>query len=245
MIRSRKPLIAITAGRRLESTRSGEMQSAATACPLHYVNAIVRAGGAPLLIPCMADAEAVAAVVSAADGLLLTGGGDISALAYGEEPHPASRSQDPVRDAMETEATQRALEKGIPVLGICRGIQMLNVALGGTLIQDIPTEVKGACLHAAAPLAPSLIHTVEAEAGSLFARVLGDTAFAVNSYHHQAVKTLGRGLKATGRAKDGVVEAVEANDGRPILAVQFHPEELAGQESRFQALFDWLVQAAG
>jgi putative glutamine amidotransferase len=238
-----KPLIAITAGRRLESARSGEMQSAATGCPLHYVHAVLRAGGAPLLIPCMADEEAVASLVAAADGLLLTGGGDVSALAYGEEPHPASKYQDPIRDAMETAATRRALDRGIPVLGVCRGIQVLNVALGGTLIQDIPTEVPGACLHAAAPLSPLVVHTVEAESDSLFARVMGGTAFAVNSYHHQAVKTPGHEMRITGRAKDGVVEAVEAADGRPVLGVQFHPEELAGQEARFQAPFDWLVQA--
>jgi putative glutamine amidotransferase len=240
----RKPLIAITAGRRLESARSGEMQSAATGCPLHYVHAVLRAGGAPLLIPCMADEAAVASLVAAADGLLLTGGGDVSALAYGEEPHPASRYQDPIRDTMETEATRRALDRNIPVLGVCRGIQLLNVALGGTLIQDIPTEVPGACLHAAAPLSPLVVHTVEADAGSLFARVMGGTAFAVNSYHHQAVKTSGHGLRVTGRAKDGVVEAVEAAARRPEHGGDLHPEVSAGQATLFESPIHWLVQAA-
>jgi putative glutamine amidotransferase len=176
---------------------------------------------------------------------MLTGGGDVGSLFYGEEPHVASKLQDPVRDEMELEATQLALKRGLPILGICRGVQLLNVALGGTLVQDVPSQVPNALKHYSEGMDVILLHTIEIEAGTLLAHIFGTTSMAVNSYHHQAVKDVGRGLRVNSRARDGVIEGIEAADGRPILGVQFHPEECTAQYPQFRALFDWLVREAG
>jgi gamma-glutamyl-gamma-aminobutyrate hydrolase PuuD len=239
-----KPIILVTAGKQNPATPRGEVQVVTAGCDVDYIQSVVRAGGAPVILPCVADPEAVRAVVQAVDGVLLTGGGDIVSLAYGEEPHPTSKLQDPARDAMEFEVTRRALERELPVLGVCRGVQVLNVAQGGTLIQDVPSQVPGAVKHYSEGLDTVLLHTVEIEADTLLARVLGTTSMAVNSWHHQAVREAGQGLRVNSRARDGVIEGLEAADGRPILGVQFHPEECTATYPQFQALFDWLVREA-
>jgi putative glutamine amidotransferase len=143
---------------------------------------------------------------------------------------------------MELEVTRRALEKGLPVLGICRGVQLLNVAFGGSLIQDVPSQIPGAIQHYSQGVVPLLLHTIAIEPESLLSRVMGITSMAVNSYHHQSVNRVGSGLRINCRARDDVIEGVEAADGRPILGVQFHPEECTAIYPRFQNLFDWLVQ---
>lgn len=241
---SSKPIIAISAGTRNEAALSTHIQTVVTGTNVHYVQAIVRAGGAPVVIPVITDEAALAAIVGMADGVLLTGGGDISSLAFGEEPHRTARYHDPARDTMEMTVTHLALERGLPLLGVCRGIQLLNVALGGTLIQDIPSQVPDACNHYAQPVAPTLLHSVAIEPDSLLARVMGSETTAVNSYHHQAVSRLGRGLRVNCRARDGVIEGVESSENKPLLAVQFHPEEIADRYPAFQAPFDWLISAA-
>lgn len=239
-----KPLIAITVGRRNEKAAQTQMQAVIAGCNMDYVRGVMRAGGAPILVPSVDDTAALEAILAVAHGVLLTGGGDVLSLAYGEEPHPRSGYQDPDRDAMELMVARRAIERGIPVLGVCRGIQVLNVALGGTLIQDIPSQVPGALLHYAKPLDPSPVHTVEIEPESLLKRLVDGNTLAVNSYHHQAIKDLARGLRVNCRARDGVIEGVEAADDRPILAVQFHPEELADRNPQMQVFFDWLIRSA-
>jgi putative glutamine amidotransferase len=239
-----KPLILVTAGRQNPATPRGEVQFVTTGCDLDYATATTRAGGAPLLFPCVEEPEAVAAAVAAVDGVMLTGGGDVVSLAYGEEPHAASKLQDPTRDAMELEVTHRALDRGLPILAICRGAQVLNVALGGTLIQDIPSQVPGAIKHYSEGMETVLLHTIAIEPDSLLARVMGTTRTAINSWHHQSVKDLGRGLRVNCRARDGVIEGIEAADGRPVLGVQFHPEECTARYPVFQTLFDWLVREA-
>jgi putative glutamine amidotransferase len=244
----KRPVIAVTVGRRNQATPRSEIQTVVTGCDVDYIEAVVRAGGVPLLAPTTANRSAVEAIVASTldrvDGVLLTGGGDILSLAYGEEPHPRLNYQDPARDEIEFAFARQAVERGLPVLGVCRGIQVLNVALGGTLIQDIPTQVPNACQHYATPIAATVIHTVEVTRDSLMARVVGLERLPVNSYHHQAVKDLGRGLKVNMVAPDGVVEGVESSEGKPILAVQFHPEELAANDSRMQSLFGWLVEVS-
>jgi len=239
-----KPLIALSAGRRNLAADAGSLQTVLTGCDIQYAEAVVRAGGAPLIIPCVWESAALAAIIGRVDAILLTGGGDIAPMEFGEEPHPRTALQDPARDAIELELTRLAVERGLPLLGVCRGIQTLNVALGGTLIQDIPSQVDDALLHSARPVARTGIHSVTLEAGSLLERVMGGGPLHVNSYHHQAVRDLGRGLKVNCTARDGVIEGVEAEDGQAILAVQFHPEELAAHDARFQALFDWLIREA-
>jgi putative glutamine amidotransferase len=239
-----KPIIGITTGRRNEACDAGVRPSPVAGIPLAYPQAVERAGGAPVLLPRSDNQDTIAAVVARIDGLLLTGGGDVVSLRYGDEPHPKTGGQDPVRDAAEILALQAALARGLPVLGICRGIQLLNVALGGTLVQDIPDQIPGACQHSAQPVGAALIHTVDIEPDSVLARVLGVTSTGVNSTHHQAVGRLAPGLRITARARDGVIEAVESADGRPILAVQWHPETICQDYPPFRRIFDWLVAAA-
>lgn len=239
-----KPVILITIGKQGLPAARAEIQAVSACCNMQYVHSVVRAGGAPVLLPALTDEGALRAALQTAHGLLLTGGGDVLSLAYGEEPHPASKYQDPARDEMELQLVQLALEQGLPILGICRGVQLLNVALGGSLVQDVPSQVPGAVQHYSKGLDAVLVHTVEIEEGTLLGRLFGARSTAVNSYHHQAVKDLGKGLCINCRAKDGVIEGVESTDGRPILGVQFHPEELAERHPVFRSLFNWLVEQA-
>ena len=239
-----KPIILIACGKRNEVTPQGSVQTITSGCNMDYIQAVVRAGGAPLLVPCIPDTGALEAAVQAADALLLTGGGDVNSLVYGQEPHPQSKYQDPVRDEMEFTVTRLALERGLPILAVCRGAQLLNVALGGTLIQDIPTQVKDPINHYSHGTDVVLLHSIDIETGTLLHRILESGVTAVNSYHHQTVDRLGAGLRVNSRARDGVVEGIEAEDGRPVLGVQFHPEECAADYPQFQRLFDWLVRSA-
>jgi putative glutamine amidotransferase len=239
-----KPLIGITAGKKFHEAKRSEEQSITISLETQYIESAARAGAAVLVLPGNIDEASVGEAVSALDGIILSGGGDVMPLAYGQEPHPASLLQDPMRDRVEIAAIKGALAKGLPILGICRGIQILNVAMGGTLIQDIPSQVSGACQHYSRAEGTTGMHTMEIEAGTLLSQVLGKTSLAVNSYHHQSIDKLGKGLRINARARDGVIEGVESDDGRPILAVQCHPEAAAAIDPAMQALFAWLCDTA-
>jgi putative glutamine amidotransferase len=239
-----RPIIALTSWRHPRPAHDGEPQWTDIVCGDAYVRAVAAAGGAPYVLPRIADLEAVRDALAPAQGLLLTGGGDVQASLYGAQPHPRSGRQDPVRDAMELEAIAWARRTRVPILGICRGIQLLNVAFGGTLIQDIPTEVPGAMQHWTQGDADYLGHPVELEGWSAAARALGTTSLATNSWHHQAVRGVGAGLRVTAHAADGIVEAVESASDAPILAVQFHPEMSFDAAPVFLGLFRWLVESA-
>lgn len=236
-----RPVIGLTTGRRNLFTVADRRQDSLIGCDIDYVESVTRSGGAPVLLPRLDDLSVCRCFTEVIDGLLLTGGGDIVSLRYGEEPHPSSRYQDPVRDEMEFELLRLAIERGIPVLGICRGLQVINVGLGGTLIQDIPSQVSAAVQHWTNAVDTVLCHTVYIEEGSLLAQVLGMTKLATNSWHHQSVNKVGKGLKVNCRTSDGVVEGLESTEGLPVLAVQFHPEESSLSYPIFQKLFDWLV----
>ena len=247
MLRGRdmsKPIIVLTSGRRNLSTKSQAAQDVWTGCNINYATSVLRSGGVPVLMPYVDDIDSVHTTLKAADGIIFTGGGDVISLIYGEEPHPKSYYQDPARDEMELAAAQMAIEMGMPILGICRGIQVLNVALGGTLVQDISSEIPNSSRHFSGALTPLLLHNVDVEENTLLAEIFGETSLAVNSWHHQAVKDLGKGLKINCRARDGVIEGIESSDGKPILALQCHPEEVAADYPIFQKLFDWLVKEA-
>jgi len=239
-----KPIIGITTGRRTERSTHTSRPARIAGIQLEYPQSVERSGGAPILLPRTDDMEVIAAVLGAVDGLLLSGGGDVVSLAYGAEPHPTSKYQDPVRDRMEFEAVRAAMARRLPILGICRGIQSLNVALGGSLVQDIPDEVPGAYQHYTQEQETLLGHTIDIEPGSLLAKVLGTTSTAVNSYHHQAVKDVAAALRVNCRSRDGVIEGVESAAGLPILAVQCHPEISCQDYPLYQKLFDWIVAAA-
>lgn len=225
------------------ASRGDDAQAVKVGCDSDYVSAIIRAGGAPLLLPPHGDRAATRDAIGAADALLLSGGGDIHSLCYGAQPHPKSRAQDAARDATELSAVDFALKKGLPILGIARGAQLLNVAHGGTLVQHLPDKAAGAVKHNSEGLAGLLLHSVAIDDNSILRELFGAGEMAVNSFHHQAIDVLGAGLKVTARAPDGVIEAIESEDGR-CLGVQFHPEECALLYPSFDAIFSWLVKRA-
>ena len=192
--------------------------------PRDYVRAVHRAGGAPVILP--PDPEWTAdpdAALDGLDGVILCGGLDVAPAAYGAEPHPRTDPPDLERDAFELAMARRALERDIPLLGICRGMQLLNVAAGGSLIQHLP-DVLGHEDHRHTPGA-FRDHAVRLAEGSLAARAAGENHHMSKSHHHQGVDRVGDGLEVTGWADgDGLVEAIEAPDRRYALGVQWHPE---------------------
>lgn len=218
-----------------------------------YLSAVIAAGGAPVLVPLGLDEPRLFRALDRADGLLLAGGEDIAPALFGEEPHPRLGAVDADRDAAEMALARQALEMGMPLLAICRGIQALNVAAGGTLYQDIPSQVPGALKHHCFyPEYPRdhIAHTVAIAPDSRLAAVVGQpadslAAVPVNSLHHQSVKALGAGLRVVAQAPDGVVEAIEGTGGGWVLGVQWHPEELAASRADMRALFRAFVEAAG
>jgi len=210
-----------------------------------YVQAVLHAGGVPILIPPLPSGEALTAIQEILDGLLLAGGADLDPTHYGETPLPEMGTPEPQRDATELAITRWALDKRLPVLGICRGMQLLNVACGGSLYQDLPTQLPSAFDHEQQGQARTHIaHEVNTEPGSLLADILGVQHVGVNSFHHQAVRRIGQGLRVTGVAEDGVAEAIEIPDLPFVLAVQYHPEELESNDAASHRLFLAFVQAS-
>jgi putative glutamine amidotransferase len=205
-----------------------------------YTDAVVGAGGYPFVLPVLgwADAEEV---LSGLDGLLLTGGGDVAASCYGEESAPEAYGVDAARDTWELALVAAARVAGLPVLGLCRGAQVINVAAGGTLVQHLPVGTDES--HKQYERDCETVHSVEIEPGSLLAAITGQQTFGVNTLHHQAVAGIGAGLRPVAWAPDGVIEAVESIDDRFLLGVQWHPELLTPQPPH-DRLFAWLAQAA-
>jgi len=218
------PLIAISAPLRADH---GALRVRLNA---GYARAVERAGGVPMLVPPLdrpADAERI---LDAADGLLLTGGEDVEPARYGAAPHPSVTDTSAARDATELALVHAARARGRPVLAICRGIQILNVAFGGTLVQDIPSQRAGALAHdAGEDRAAARVHAVRVEPGSRLAAALGAAALDVNSFHHQAADRPAPPLRVVATAPDGIIEGLEWNEpGWWAVAVQWHPEELDG-----------------
>jgi len=237
-----RPLIAVV-GRRLPAGRVQGWNEPVVGVLAPYLDALRRAGGwSALLDPSDAPAGPEG-ILRRFDGLVLTGGDDLDPSLYGEEPHPATYGTDPAVDRYERDLTLAALDSSTPTLAICRGIQVLNVALGGTLAQHIAGP-DGATIHGVpgAGSRPAL-HDVDVTPGSLLARAMGSTTVRCSSHHHQALGRLAPGVEVTARAPDGIAEGVEV-PGAWMLAVQWHPEETAGEDPAQQGLFDALVDAA-
>jgi putative glutamine amidotransferase len=233
------PLIGVTTY--VADARWGRWERRAAVLPDNYFELVAAAGGRPMLLPPPKEASGGPAmgaeeVVAVLDGLVLTGGGDVAPAAYGEEAVPEVAGVDPVRDESERALLDAALRADLPVLAICRGCQVLNVHLGGTLHQHLPDEV-GNTDHRTAPYVFGDVD-VETVAGTRTRGVFGDLA-TVSCSHHQAIDRLGRGLEVTANASDGVIEAVELPESRFVLAVQWHPEQ-----SWDRRPFDALVEAA-
>lgn len=189
-----------------------------------YMEGILAAGGLPVMLPLTADPALLDELARQCGGFLFTGGQDVSPALYGEPHLPQCGECCPARDRMERALLERALAADRPVLGICRGIQFINVVLGGTLYQDIPTQFATRLEHHQAPPYERPVHEVELKAGAPLAELLKKERIAVNSYHHQAVKTLAPGLREMARAADGLIEGVFMPDRRFVWAVQWHPE---------------------
>lgn len=197
-----------------------------------YVESVSRAAGIPIVLSPLIGAAHAAAALEGLDGLLLTGGEDVDPSLYGASPAPQLGAVDRNRDLFELAALAAARERLMPVLGICRGIQVINVAFHGTLWQDLPSERGGELDHNPKTARNVQAHGIRVAPGTRAAGALGRTAFEANSFHHQAVRELGAGLVATAWASDGLIEAVEGPaDGSWLLAVQWHPEEMSADSA--------------
>jgi putative glutamine amidotransferase len=222
---ARKPVractVAVTAGIRPDGDTSRVRLTAA------YVTALENAGLIPLIVPPLANADAASAILDSVAGLVLTGGEDVDPARYGEKRHEKVRSVNAARDATEASLIKEAKERGTPVLAICRGIQILNVALGGTLVQDIPSQCETKIAHDEESARDSRTHEISVEPGSLIATAVGTEHLTVNSFHHQSVKRVADGMRVTARSPDGIIEGIESTDEDWwVMAVQWHPEEM-------------------
>ena len=239
-----KPLIGITTQRWSSSTTRPNQRVQGE---LHgYMDAVLAVGGLPVMIPLAVQGADLAELYGYLAGLVLPGGGDLEPALYHAAPHPTTNSIDPDRDQAEIWLARQALADAKPLLGICRGLQVLNVAAGGSLIQDLPTERPEADAHYFRypdyPL-DYPAHNVQVEEDSLLARVVGEPILEVNSRHHQALQAVAPSLAVVGRAPDGVIEAVESPRHPFALAVQWHPENLQAQPA-MRALFAQFVATA-
>jgi gamma-glutamyl-gamma-aminobutyrate hydrolase PuuD len=227
-----RPIIGITSY--AETARWGAWECPAALIPLAYVRAVENAGGRPLLVP--PSQEGVEETLDAVDGLIFSGGADLDPATYGAEAHPATNGVRPERDNAELRLLEAALSRDMPVLAVCRGSQVLNVARGGDLVQHLP-DVVGTDTHKETPGVFSE-HDVEVAAGTRLNTLVGDRT-PVKSHHHQGFGRIGEGLEESARAEDGTVEAIEDPSRRFALGVLWHPEE--GEDA---ALFRALVNEA-
>ena len=209
-----------------------------------YSQAVRFWGGAAVLIPAAQNRQTLQTILRRLDGLILSGGPDINPKFYGEQPLPGLEEIDEDLDRMELEATHIAFARNLPILAICRGIQVLNVSQGGTLYQDIPTQVQESILHTQKADKKTTTHATRIEAKTLLFRVVGRKEIWVNGRHHQAVKDVAPGFVVTARATDGVVEAMEHSSKRFVIGVQWHPEGNWRDDPYSRRLFRAFVRAA-
>jgi putative glutamine amidotransferase len=242
-----RPLIGVTTSElrrhhQIELTPQGDPEQVEMALGLRYLEAVEQAGGIPVVLPPLRS-PAIGALLSRLCGLLLSGGPDLDPEAYGASGHALLGPTWPVLDAFEVALARRADRLGLPILGICRGAQTLNIARGGTLHQHLPDITDGTVHHRQSSSGERTSHDVTIASGSLLANVVGAGRLAVNSFHHQAIDRLGRGLRAVAWASDGTIEAVEAPARAFVLGVQWHAETLVAHR-RERDLFKRLVLAA-
>lgn len=222
---SRAPLILVSMDYQEQDSKRGKVPT--LTLTRNYADAVLNAGGIPWLMPYTQDPKMLDAVVHQVDGLLLSGGDfDIDPALFGEQPHPQLGSIVPERTQLEKELLRRAEKRRLPVLGICGGMQLMNVHRGGSLYQDINSQVKDALEHQQKQTKDLPGHTVQITADSQLARITGMQEMGVNSTHHQAVKLTGQDLQVTAKAPDGIVEAIEDPLYSFYLGVQWHPEAM-------------------
>ena len=215
-----------------------------------YILTLTAAGAIPWMIPLVGDDDAtLRGIYDELDGVFLPGGADIDPESYNETRHPLCDRTDPARDQVELAMARWALSDRKPVLGVCRGVQLINLAAGGTLYQDLADEYKGSIKHDYFPFGGKftrdhLAHEVEVVPNTRLAELIGAGAVPVNSMHHQGIRQLGAGLVASAIAPDGLIEAAETADGSFIVGVQWHPEALTDNDARMRKLFDEFIGAA-
>jgi len=232
----KRPVIGITIGYSIQDREIFALRD-------DYVRAVERAGGLPVVLA-PGTPEDAPVLLDHLDGLLLTGGADVDPGLYGQPPHETVTRIIPERDALEVALCREALRRDMPLLAICRGQQVLNVATGGTLIQDLPSQWKGAVNHDPEGERWSPAHDVRILPGTRLREILGQERVEVNSFHHQAVKEPGQGVVVSAFAEeDDVVEGIEIPGRRLTVGVQWHPEAFWDKDGRFQPLFEALVKA--
>lgn len=229
----RKPLIGITAVASFDERMHSQRVT--------YAQAVWAAGGEAILLPCNPDKSNCAQIVNMLDGLLAPGGHDIDPIFFGEERHEACGKISLFEDEYDMELIKEAERQGKPILGICRGMQVINVLYGGNLYQDIPTQFSKEITHTKIEKIEDNYHTVQIEKDSYLAKVLRETDnVKVNTSHHQAVKDVATGFQVTAKAPDGIIEAME-NEDASIVCVQWHPERMQDMEM-YQRLFQDFIQ---
>lgn len=207
--------------------------------PREYVDAVRNAGAVPVLVP--PGETRAERMLAALDGLVLAGGGDIDPARYSGSPHESIYNLDDERDATELALARHAIDRGLPTLAICRGLQVVNVVLGGTLVEHLPDEVGESILHRLPPREPTE-HTVTVDPQSRLAEILGATEFVAASWHHQAVRRVAEGLTVVAHAPDGTIEAVELLSHPWLVAVQWHPELTSARDPLQRRLFEEFVR---
>lgn len=231
-----RPLIGITASHRNDFN--------AYYSPKNYSNAIIEAGGIPVILPITSKEEIIEQNLARIDGILLAGGGDPDPQLFDEEPHPDLGTIDPYRDSFEIALTKKALEKGKPILGICRGCQILNVAAGGTMIQALEGQKEGIIKHRQDAPFHYPTHTVKIVEDTFLYQIFGTTKLRVNSSHHQAIKDVSTEFIVGARSKEGVIEAIEKKEEKFALGVQWHPEAMFEKHKVFLKIFKEFVKKA-
>ncbi|MEW6357130.1 MAG: gamma-glutamyl-gamma-aminobutyrate hydrolase family protein [Planctomycetota bacterium] len=232
-----KPLIGVSCNFAESKDGSGQCT-----VPAAYLDAVQAAGGAPVITPQVQTLEDACAILDRLDGILFTGGADIRPERYGEPPHPKTKLVSERRETSDFLFAEEAIRRNMPVMAICYGCQVLNIAFGGTLYQDVPDQTKTDVTHAASG-PPYPRHRVRIEPGTKLAEILQAEELLANSSHHQAVKAVADPVIVSARAEDGVVEAIESTAHRFALGIQWHPERLIDEEKHL-ALFGAFVQEA-
>jgi len=234
-------IIGLTTYRRSLTTTIGRrIHHALYEC---YAEAVIAAGGIPVLLP-PTEPFSLDELLSPLKGVVLVGGGDLDPAMYGETPHHTVEGVDPIRDRFEIEIAKWALQHDLPLLGICRGMQVLNVAAGGTLIQDIPSQMGSSLQHRQIDAIDHPVHLVRIEPDSRLARTYGCTEIHVNTGHHQAIDQVAPGFRATALAEDGIIEGIESENKSWIIGVQWHPELMFNNYPLQLRLFSSLLEAS-
>jgi putative glutamine amidotransferase len=238
----RRPIVGVTCVTQPKE-RDGEMRHA---IDRDYVQALVAAGAAPVLLSPAIDSDTLGSILPLLDAVLFSGGGDVEPSRFGERAHSSLGRVERDRDAFELNLFRAARRRELPILGICRGVQLVNVACGGTLVQDIPSQVTRPLRHDTSAREPDPVHDAILEPGSMVRALAGKSRLPVNSFHHQSVKDVAAGFRITATAPDGVVEAIETLDEPFCVGVQWHPERRTpGTSGEFRdAIFEVFVEEA-